>query len=92
MPRRGLKIRTWDDVIDHLMDINARHMVRKDSKSPYLCVKDKITKKQVSLRPLIHSNIDQVIKVEKLIEHLGNQDWNYSVPIEKQIEYLEIII
>ena len=55
MPRRGLKIRTWDDVIDHLMDINARHMVRKDSKSPYLCVKDKITKKQVSLRPLIHS-------------------------------------
>mgnify|MGYP007000344654 len=38
---------------------------------------------------LIHSNIDQVIKVEKLIEHLGNQDWNYSVPIEKQIEYLE---
>ena len=89
MPRRGLKIRTWDDVIDHLMDINARHMVRKDSKSPYLCVKDKITKKQVSLRPLIHSNIDQVIKVEKLIEHLGNQDWNYSVPIEKQIQYLE---
>ena len=34
MPRLGLKIRNWDDVIDHLIEINDRHMVRKDSKSP----------------------------------------------------------
>ena len=74
MPRLGLKIRNWDDVIDHLIEINDRHMVRKDSKSPQLCVKDKITKKQVSLRPLLNSNIDQVIKVKSLIEHLGNQN------------------
>ena len=67
MPRRGLKIRTWDDVIDHLMDINARHMVRKDSKSPYLCVKDKITKKQVSLRPLIHFLIFSLFSFRELI-------------------------
>ena len=86
MPRRGLKIRTWDDVIDHLMDINARHMVRKDSKSPYLCVKDKITKKQVSLRPLIHSNIDQVIKVEKLIE--SDNEFQFYGKVNQKLSHL----
>ena len=89
MPRRRLKIRTWDDVVENLMDRDTRYMVRKDNKSPYLQIRDKQTKKQFSLKPLIHTSIDDVLKAETLIEDLGDADWDFGLSVDKQLRYLK---
>ena len=46
------KTRTWEDVIDFLMDIDARYMLRRNKNTIFLCVRDKQTKKQFSLKPV----------------------------------------
>ena len=89
MPRRRLKIRNWDDVVENLMDRDTRYMVRKDNKSPYLQIRDKQTKKQFSLKPLIHTSIDDVLKAETLIEDLGDADWDFGLSVDKQLRYLK---
>ena len=59
-------------------------------KTPFLNVRDKETKKQFSLKPVkAWENIDQVFAVVRLIEHVGNQDWNYQMPILDQLEFLD---
>ena len=69
------KTRTWEDVIDFLVDIDSRYMVRRYKKSPFLSIRDKQTDKQYSLKPVkAFENIDQVLAVARLIEHVGNQD------------------
>ena len=35
------KTRNWEDVIDFLVDIDARYMVRRYTKSPFLSIRDK---------------------------------------------------
>ena len=46
------KTRTWEDVINFLVDIDARYMVLRYKKTPFLCIRDKQTKKQFSLKPV----------------------------------------
>ena len=50
MLRSRKKTRTWDDVIDFLVDIDARYMLRRNKNTPFLCIRDKQTKKQFSLK------------------------------------------
>ena len=75
MIRSRRKTRTWEDIIDFLMDIDARYMIRRYKKSPFLSIRDKQTDKQYSLKPIkAYENIDQVLAVARLIEHFGEQD------------------
>ena len=53
MNRSRKKLRTWDDVVSFLMDIDARYMVRRNTNTPFLNVRDKQTKKQFSLVHLL---------------------------------------
>tara|TARA_X000000950_G_scaffold249838_1_gene310022 strand:- start:97 stop:549 length:453 start_codon:yes stop_codon:yes gene_type:complete len=86
MTRSRRKTRTWEDVIDFLVDIEARYMVRRYKKSPFLSIRDK----QYSLKPVkAYENIDQVLAVAKLIEHVGNNDWNIDMPILDQLQFLD---
>ena len=72
------------------MDIDARYMVRRNKNTIFLCVRDKQTKKQFSLKPIkAYENIDQVLTVARLIEHVGNTDWNFDMPILDQLEFLD---
>ena len=90
MIRSLRKTRTWEDVIDFLMDIDARYMIRRYKKSPFLSIRDKQTDKQYSLKPIkAYENIDQVLAVARLIEHVGNTDWNIDMPILDQLEFLD---
>jgi len=90
MNRSRRKTRTWEDVIDFLMDIDARYMLRRNKNTIFLCVRDKQTKKQFSLKPVkAYENIDQVLAVARLIEHVGNTDWNFDMPILDQLEFLD---
>ena len=76
------KTRTWEDVINFLVDIDARYMVHRYTKSPFLSIRDKQTDKQYSLKPVkAYENIDQVLAVARLIEHVGDQEWNFDMPI-----------
>ena len=84
------KTRTWEDVVDYLVDIDSRYMVRRYTKSPFLSIRDKQTNKQFSLKPVkAFENIDRVLAVTRLIEHVGNQDWNFDMPILDQLEFLD---
>ena len=84
------KTRTWEDVINFLVDIDARYMLRRNKNTPFLCIRDKQTKKQFSLKPVkAFENIDRVLAVTRLIEHVGNQDWNFDMPILDQLEFLD---
>ena len=68
MNRSHRETRTWEDVINFLVDIDARYMLRRNTNTPYLCIRDKETKKQFSLKPLkAFENIDQVLAVARLI-------------------------
>ena len=90
MNRIRRKTRKWEDVIEYLVDIDARYMLRRTQKTPFLNVRDKETGKQFSLKPVkAWENIDQVFAVVRLIEHVGNQDWNLQMPILDQLEYLD---
>ena len=90
MKRSRNKIRDWDDVVGFLMDIDARYMVRRYTKSPFLSIRDKQTKKQYSLKPIkAFKNIDGILAVARLIEHVGNQEWNLDIPILDQLAYLD---
>ena len=90
MNRIRRKTRKWEDVIEYLVDIDARYMLRRTQKTPFLNVRDKETGKQFSLKPVkAWENIDQVFAVVRLIEHVGNQDWNFQMPILDQLEYLD---
>ena len=72
------------------MDIDARYMIRRYKKSPFLSIRDKQTDKQYSLKPIkAYENIDQVLAVARLIEHVGNTDWNIDMPILDQLEFLD---
>ena len=72
------------------MDIDARYMVRRYTKSPFLSIRDKQTKKQYSLKPIkAFENIGQILSVSRLIEHVGNQEWNLHIPILDQLAYLD---
>ena len=72
------------------MDIDARYMIRRYKKSPFLSIRDKQTDKQYSLKPIkAYENIDQVLAVARLIEHVGKQDWNFDMPILDQLEFLD---
>ena len=43
-----------------------------------------------SLKPVkAYENIDQVLAVARLIEHVGKQDWNFDMPILDQLEFLD---
>ena len=48
MLRSLKKTRSWEDVIDFLVDIDARYMLRRNKNTPFLCIRDKKTKKQFS--------------------------------------------
>ena len=90
MNRSLRKTRTWEDVIDFLIDIDARYMLRRNKNTIFLCVRDKQTKKQFSLKPVkAYENIEQVLAVARLIEHVGNADWNFDMPILDQLEFLD---
>ena len=72
------------------MDIDARYMLRRNKNTIFLCVRDKQTKKQFSLKPVkAYENIDQVLAVARLIEHVGKHDWNFDMPILDQLEFLD---
>ena len=72
------------------MDIDARYMIRRYKKSPFLSIRDKQTDKQYSLKPVkAYENIDQVLAVARLIEHVGNTEWNIDMPILDQLEFLD---
>ena len=72
------------------MDIDARYMIRRYKKSPFLSIRDKQTDKQYSLKPIkAYENIDQVLAVARLIEHVGNTDWNFYMPILNQLKFLD---
>jgi len=46
------------------MDIDARYMIRRYKKSPFLNIRDKQTDKQYSLKPIkAYENIDQVFSI-----------------------------
>ena len=76
------KTRTWEDVINFLVDIDARYMVRRYTKSPFLSIRDKQTDKQYLLKPVkAYENIEQVLAVARLIEQVGDQEWNFDMPI-----------
>ena len=90
MNRSRRKAKHWQDVIDFLMDIDARYMLRRNTNTPFLNVRDKQTKKQFSLKPIkAYENIDQILSVTKLIEHVGNKEWNLDIPILDQLEHLD---
>ena len=84
------KTRTWEDVVDYLVDIDSRYMVRRYTKSPFLSIRDKQTNKQFSLKPVkAFENIDRVLAVARLIEQVDNKDWNFDMPILDQLEFLD---
>tara|TARA_Y100000994_G_C15279485_1_gene270605 strand:+ start:194 stop:499 length:306 start_codon:yes stop_codon:yes gene_type:complete len=86
MNRSRRKTKNWEDVIYSLMDIDARYMLRRNKNTPFLCIRDKQTKKQISLKPIkAYENIDQILSDARLIEHVGNQEWNLDIPIEEKI-------
>ena len=89
MAKRILKIRSWDDVIQHLIDVDARYMLRRFKKSPYLQIRDKQTKKEFSLKAIrSYDNMPQVAKVADLIIDIGNKPWP-DKPIEHLLQVLE---
>ena len=89
MAKRILKIRSWDDVIQHLIDVDARYMLRRFKKSPFLQIRDKHTKKEFSLKAIrAFDNMPQVGKVADLIIEIGNKPWP-DKPIEHLLQVLE---
>ena len=89
MAKRILKIRSWDDVIQHLIDVDARYMLRRFKKSPFLQIRDKHTKKEFSLKAIrAFDNMPQVGKVADLIIEIGNKPWP-DKPIEHLLKVLE---
>mgnify|MGYP001453772680 CR=1 FL=1 len=46
------------------MDVDTRYMVRKDRKSPYLLIRDKQTNKQFSLKLIIHTSMNDDLKLK----------------------------
>jgi len=88
MARRFQKQRSWDDVIQHLKDVDARYMVRRFKKSPYLQIRDKQTKKEFSLKAIAaFDNMPEVSQVVDLITELGNKPWP-DKPIEHLLQVL----
>ena len=70
------------------MDIDARYMIRRYKKSPFLSIRDKQTDKHYSLKPIkAYENIDQVLIFARLIEHFGNTDWNIDMPIFDNLNF-----
>ena len=66
-------------------------MLRRNKNTPFLCIRDKETKKQFTLKPVkAFENIDRVLAVTRLIEHVGNQEWNFDMPKLVQLEFLDI--
>ena len=66
-------------------------MLRRNKNTPFLCIRDKETKKQFTLKPVkAFENIDRVLAVTRLIEHVGNQEWNFDMPKLVQLKFLDI--
>ena len=62
------KTRSWEKVIQHLSEIDARYIVRRIKKSPFLYILDKQTKKQFALKGIrAYDNMPEVGKVAELI-------------------------
>ena len=89
MVRRINKTRSWENVIQHLSEIDARYIVRRIKKSPFLYILDKPTKKQFVLKGIrAYDNMPEVEKVVELITELGNAPWP-DKPIEHLLQVLE---
>ena len=57
MKRSRNKIRDWDDVVGFLMDIDARYIVRRNTNTPFLNVRDKQTTKQFYFLDMTTRNV-----------------------------------
>ena len=89
MVRRISKLRSWESAIQHLTEINARYIVRRIKKSPYLYILDKHTKKQFVLKGIgAYDNMPEVWKVVDLIIEIGNRPWP-DRPIEQLLKVLD---
>ena len=89
MVRRISKLRSWEAAIQHLTEINARYIVRRIKKSPYLYILDKHTKKQFVLKGIgAYDNMPEVWKVVDLIIEIGNRPWP-DRPIEQLLKVLD---
>ena len=89
MVRRTNKTRSWETVIQHLTEINARYIVRRIKKSPYLYILDKQTKKQFVLKGIgAYDNMPEVEKIVDLIIEIGNKPWPEK-PIDQLLKVLE---
>ena len=89
MPRKTIKPQSWDDCIQKLINNDSRYMIRRSKKTPYLSIRDSLKNKEFSLNPIrAFDNMPEVCKVAELIEHIGDKEWNFGIPIEKQLAYL----
>ena len=90
MPVKRIKPKSWDDIISDLIIKDTRFIVRRKAKRAYLYIRDKFTNKEFSLNPIrAFDNMPEVCKVAELIEHIGDKEWNFGIPIEKQLAYLD---
>ena len=89
MVRRISKLRSWEAAIQHLTEINARYIVRRIKKSPYLYILDKHTKKQFVLKGIgAYDNMPEVWEIVELITEIGNKPWP-DKPIEDLLKVLK---
>ena len=52
-PSRKTKPKSWNDVIDDLINKNTRHIIRRSKQTPYLQIRDKLTNKKFSITSII---------------------------------------
>ena len=89
MAKRIIRPKSWEDLIQHLINVDARYMVRRFKKSPYLQIRDKQTKQEFSLKAIrSYDNMPEVEKIVDLIIEIGNKPWP-DKPIEQLLKVLE---
>ena len=90
MPSRKTKPKSWNDVIDDLINKNTRHIIRRSKQTPYLQIRDKLTNKQFSITSIrSFDNMPEVQKVAEVIEKLGDKEWPKEQSIESLIALLD---
>ena len=89
MPNKRIKPKSWDDIINELINKNTRFIVRRKSNRPYLLIRDKFTNKEFSLQPIrAFDNMPEVQKVAEVIAKVGDKEWPIEQPIESLIKLL----
>jgi len=68
----ALIIRTWPEYTKDFKRAGTRWRLEKDSKSPFIYVRNQKARKRISCQPLIHSNEEDIQKVVQAIIETGD--------------------